>query len=209
MNEWASRSGSANSCLLRITSADSKVTVLHRQLHTHKRSRSEALQSRQIQRSRRVQAIPDAHRPPPFILPPPLTALSKPWDQPHPPGPSPPATGLSSALRTPRKPVTPLSEGLAKGLTSPPPSAPRPGGAAVPSAAEEGRSTSPARLSSPGTGRPCWAPPERARNKRGGKALGSPLPGVPSPASEPLAPARRGPPAWDYGARAAPRSPHE
>ncbi|XP_044938852.1 leucine-rich repeat extensin-like protein 5 [Mustela putorius furo] len=121
-----------------------------------------------------------------------------------------PETGsLPCPPRTPREPVTPQSEGLAKGPTSPLPSARRPGGAAVPSAAEEGRSAGPARLSSAGTRQLCGAPPEAARNKREGKALRTPLPGVPSPAREPLAPAPRGLPDRGHGARAAPRSPHE
>ncbi|XP_047554879.1 predicted GPI-anchored protein 58 [Lutra lutra] len=141
---------------------------------------------------------------------PPLTPLLKPQNQP--PSPHRPLPSGQESLpcpRTPREPVTPPSERLAKRPTSPLPSARRPGGAAVPSAAEEGRSAGPARLSSAGTSQLCGAPPEIARNKREGKALRTPLPGVPSPAREPLAPAPRGLPDRGHGARAAPRSPHE
>lgn len=148
----------------------------------------------------------DAHRQPPFILPSSPTPLNKPWDQPH-LGPSPPAEGRSPALRTSREPVTP-SEWLVKGPTSPLSPAPRPG--VQPSPQPPGRGEVPARLASPPQGPASPAGPRRRQRViRGGEALRIPLPGVPSPTSEPLAPAPQGFPYWGSGAGAAPGGPHE
>lgn len=193
------------------TSAAWEVTVSDRQSNTHGHTRSEAPQSRKFQRTRReCGRVPDAHGLPPFILrPTPGPPSGKPQLQPpSPTGPAPPAGGLSPAPRTPREPVTPPSEGLAKGPASPLPSAPRPGGAAVPSAAEEGRDAGPARLSSPGTLASSAGPRQRQHVIRGrGQPSGHPFPGFPLQQASPLPQPLGAPPDRGRGARGAPRSP--
>lgn len=132
-------------CLLRITSsAGWKVTAFHHQLNTQKHTWSEAHTLLQISAETPSPQVPDAHRQTPFIPRPhprPFSSSPPPGTSPPPPNPDLPLLRrvFSSALRTPREPVTPPAKGLAKRPTSPLPSTPRPGGAAVPSAAEEAK----------------------------------------------------------------------